>query len=232
MSMINSGRSSIVTGNIGGATGYRMLSGGAQAMDGAELEEILRYMEKVSAWGKHEPLLMRAMQITGEKRGNKALTCTIDADGNVTWYDGDGGNIVVCPGDEILTLNAPDAVKYRLAEAIADTKEELAAKMGLTEWVEVGIEADDYQQEFRENVAIAQTRVNEFMSKYNIAVGMAGSAPTRDELERAVGTARRHLRAMKGLVDKAPSLVDFMGLDDEWFRAREEELRRMLDPDR
>jgi ABC-type multidrug transport system fused ATPase/permease subunit len=128
--------------------------------------------------------------------------------------------------------DAPDAVKYRLAEAIADTKEELAAKMGLTEWVEVGIEADDYQQEFRENVATAQTRVNEFQTKYNIAVGMAGSAPTRDELERAVGTARRHLRAMKGLVDKAPSLVDFMGLDDEWFRAREEELRRMLDPDR
>jgi hypothetical protein len=215
-------------GNIGACTGYSMQGGRAVAMDGAGLEEVLEYMERVSSWGKRDPLIMRAMQISGERRGNQPLTCDIDADGNVSWYDGPKGEHMVCPGDEILTLNAPDSVKYGVALAVADTKAELARAMGLTEWVEVGPEADAYQQEFRDNVLTAQTRLEEFNSKLQIALQFAQSAPTRDEAERQVMIARRHLRSMKSLVDRAPSLVDFMGLTDEWFEERDAELRKML----
>lgn len=217
-------------GNIGACTGFSMSGGKATAMDGEGLERVLEYMEKVSKWGKRDPLIMRAMQIAGARRGNQPLTCDIDADGIVTWYDGPKGKFLVCPGDEILTLNAPDAVKYGVAIAVADTKVELGKAMGLTEWVEVGPEADAYQEEFRTAVRTGETRLSEFMSKYNTALGYAGSAPTREELERQVGIARNHLRKMKSLIDNAPSLKIYneYGIDDDWFRSEDERLRKAL----
>jgi hypothetical protein len=185
-------------------------------------------MEKVSEWGRHDPLVMRAMQISGDKRKNLALTCDIDPDGNVSWYEGTKGQYQVCPADEILTLNTPDAVKYGVAIAECDTKEELAKAMGLTEWVEVGSKADEYQVEFRNNVRIAETRLQEFQSKMNIAIQFAQNAPTREERNRQVQIAIGHLHKMKSLVNNAPSLVDFYGLTDEWFYEREKELKKML----
>lgn len=218
-------------GNIGGATGYSMQGGSAKQMDGRELQEILEYMERVSSWGKHSPLVMRAMQVSGVKRDNKALTADIDEDGNVTWHNGPEGKHMVCPADEILTFNAVDAVKFGVAKAIADTKEELATAMGLTEWVEVGAEAEKYQQEFRANVRVAETRLDEFGAKMNIAMQLAGGAQG-DERERQVMIALRHLRTMKGLIDKAPSLKVYRGLDDEWFREQEKNIRAMLPQNR
>lgn len=215
-------------GNIGGATGYSMQGGRAKQMDGRGLQEILEFMERVSSWGKHEPMVMRAMQVAGIKRDNKPLTADIDADGNVTWYLGPEGKNMVCPGDEILTLNAIDAVKYRVARGIADTKEELAKAMGLTEWVEVGQDADKFQVTFRGNVRKAETQLDEYNAKMQIALNIAnGSAG--DERERQVGIALRYLRQMKTLIDKAPPLKLFRGQDDEWFREVEKEIRKLIE---
>jgi len=215
-------------GNIGACTGFSSQGGRTTPVDGTELEEVLMYMEKVSAWGKRDPLVMRAMQISGPRRGNQPLTCDIDADGNVSWYDGPQGEFMVCPGDEILTLTTGDAVKYRVAVAEADDKATLAKAMGLTEWVEVGPEADQYQHEFREVTKKAEARMGELLSKLNIALQFAQSAPTRNELERQVGLARKYLREMRSLARQAPLVFEVQGWDNDRFEEVDEMLRKML----
>ena len=209
-------------GNIGACTGYRSMSGGTEAMAGPELEEVLMWMEQVSKWGNKDPYIMRAMQVS------MTLSCDIDEDGNITWYEGKKGEHLVSTFHNIVTFNALDAHKYGVSQGTADTKEELADAMGLEEWVEVGHGADEYQQEFRANVARAQNQINELSAKMQVAIQSAGAGGNRQWFERQIGIARRYLRQIKGHVDKAPSLKFYMGLTDEWFREQDQMLRDML----
>ena len=206
-------------GNIGACTGFSSGSGGTQAMAGEGLEQILVAMEKYSLEGGKDPLIMRAMQVY------MTLSCDIDEDGKITWYDGDQGAILVSPQNEILTFNALDAVKFGVARGIADTKDDLAKAMGLVEWVEVGQKADEYQEEFRANVKKAEVELDELWQKLNIAVSFAGSAPDEKERDRQIGVARRYLKEMKAWINRAPSLEIYKGLDDEFFRDMDQQLK-------
>jgi len=132
--------------------------------------------------------------------------------------------------NEILTFNALDAVKYKVARGIADTKDELAKAMGLTEWVEVGKKADEYQQEFRKNVKAAQVQLEELWSKLNIALSFGGSAPTEKERDRQIGIARRYLKEMKAWINRAPSLEVYMGITPEFFRDMDKRLKDLARP--
>ncbi len=211
-------------GNIGACTGYMMTSSGAKAMEGVGLEEVLMWMEDVSKWGRKDPYVMRAMQV------NMTLSCDIDADGNITWYDDDSGEYLVSPEEQILTFNSIDAVKFGVAEGIADTKQELAALMlgSDTEWVEVGREADEYQQEFRKNVTRAQTKIDELSKRMNLAINAAQSAPTPRERKRQAGSALNYLDQIAGWVRKAPSLEVYMDLTPERLRGIERQIRDLL----
>lgn len=211
-------------GNIGACTGYRTIGGKTQAMAGEELEEVLIWMERVSGWGGHPPEIMRAMQVY------ETLSADIDEDGDVTWYLDDSGEYLVSPENQILTFNSIQAKKFGLSRGTADTKEELADAMGLTEWVEVGHEADEYQREFRENVRIAETRTNELLAKMDIAINSATSSPNRDTAERFVGQARRYLRELRSLIRRAPSLELYQGMTPEWFDNIDRQLRQILNP--
>lgn len=214
-------------GNIGACTGFTTQGGRTKAMDGADLEEILMYMDKVSTWGGHEPLIMRAMQISGPTHPT-TLSCDIDEDGNITWYADDRGEHMVSPADEILTLNSLDAEKYGLSLGTTDTKDGLAKLLGCQEWVEVGLDADEYQQNFRGNVARVQQRSEEIFGKMNIAISFAENAPSREEAERQVSRAIRYLRQLRSWVTKAPSWEVYRGWNREWFEEVERNLRDML----
>lgn len=204
-------------GNIGAAVAFMQTGSGTKALEGEELEQVLVLGERISSRGKRNPLILRAMQVWME------LSCDIDENGIVTWYDNLNGKYIVNPKDRILTLNAVDAEKYGLSRGTADTKEELARLMGLTEWVEVGFKADEYQQQFRANVKTAQARANELMARYNLALQAAGGAGGA----RYVGQARQIINELRGLVRRAPSMETYNGLTKEWFAEREEELRRL-----
>jgi membrane-bound ClpP family serine protease len=208
-------------GNIGACTGFRNLAGGTEAMEGVELERELMWMEQVSGWGKRDPYIMRAMQVY------MTLSADIEEDGDVIWYDDDSGEYMVSPQDQILTFHSHDAVKFGVAEAVVDTKEELARALGCEEWVEVGFEADEYQQEFRENVGRAQVKLSELGNKLQLAVSAAQGAPSADERNRQVGVARRYLREMKGWINRAPSLEnpDPWPYSEKWFRDIDRQLR-------
>ncbi|MFG0257624.1 MAG: hypothetical protein ACF8GE_06955 [Phycisphaerales bacterium JB043] len=200
-------------GNFGAATGYR---GAGDAIEGEELELMLRQMEEISAWGNHDPLIMRAMQIGMD------LSCDIDEDGRVTWREDLNGEYIVSTEDRILTLNALDAVRYKFARGIADTKEELAATLGADEWVEVGHEADEYQRDFRENVGRGEVESAKVLVLFDEA------------LKRGqVGQAQRYLGQLRSWARRAPSLVQYGSeqgtppMNRQFFRQLEESLAKV-----
>jgi len=205
-------------GNIGAATGYRMLNGRAEAVEGEELEMVLRQMEQISERGNHNPLVMRAMQVPTN------LSADIDpSTGAVTWRNDLSGQYIVSTEKQILTFNSIDAVRFGVARAIADNKDELARALGCSSWVEVGADADEYQVRFREDVQQAQVRAAEILSKMQIALN-AGN----------VGRARAMLGQLRGWARRATSLEEYGApdfgvppLDAEFFRRVEEQLDQL-----
>jgi hypothetical protein len=208
-------------GNLGAATGFRMVNGRAEAVEGQQLEEVLYMMEQIAARGGHEPLVMRAMQIEQE------LSADIDENGVVTWRPDLKGEYVVNPKDRILTLNSRDAMKFKLTKGVADTKAELMTLIvGDSEWVEVGLEADEYQHEFRDNVFNAQREINELATKLSLEMEAASRSRNDEQaIGRHVGAARRYLAQIRSWVRKAPSLEVYEGWTPERFRDIEEQIR-------
>ncbi len=200
-------------GNFGGSVGYTMSGGKATRMDGEELEKVLRMMAKASQRGGYDPLIMRAMEVPTD------LSCDIDPNtGKVIWRNDLEGQYIVSTedGNRILTFNSLDAAKYGFSDGTADTREELMDLLQIDEWVEVGQDGDEYMQQFREDVATAQVKSGELQRKMESAIRHG-----------QISQARRHLSALRTWVKKAPSLEVYQGLDREFFRRVEEELRKM-----
>jgi len=208
-------------GNFGAATGYYMQGGKAHAVEGKDLEEVLYMMEKIAERGGHDRLVMRAMQVEQE------LSADIDEHGVVTWRPDLKGEHVVNPKGRILTFNSQDAVRYKLAKGVADSKEQLMSLIvGDREWVEVGQQADAYQHEFRDNVFNAQREINELANKLSLEMQAAQSARGDERLVgRHVGAARRYLGQIRSWIRKAPSLEVYQGWTPERFREVEEQIR-------
>jgi hypothetical protein len=201
-------------GNLGAATAY---SGEGKAVKGEELELILRMMEDISRRGDHNPLVVRAMQIRMD------LSSDIDDDGRVTWRDDLNGKYIVSTRDRILTLNAIDAVKYKFARGVADSRNELAEMLGSSEWVEVGQKADKYQQDFRENVQRGEVDTAKVLGLFNMSLSRG-----------QVGQAQRYLGRLRSWARRAPSLVQYGSsergvppLTREYFRFLEEQLEQV-----
>jgi len=209
-------------GHIGGTVQYIMGQGGAKASEGRELLEVLALGEMISKRGRYDPLIMRAMQTTG------LLTADVnERTGEVKFYDGPGGEHIVSAEGQNLTLNALDADFYGISKGTASTKDELAKLMGLSEWVEVGQVAEEIQQDFRDNVKTAEVRSGEIFAKYNIAVAGAANARGADR-QREIGIARRYLRELRSVINRAASFKKYNGITDEWFREQEQLLRDLM----
>lgn len=208
-------------GNFGAATGFSMQGGRAQAIEGRELEEVIYMMEKIAERGGHNMLVMRAMQVEQE------LSADIDENGVVTWRPDLKGEYILNPKNRILTLNSIDAVKFKLAKGVADSKSDLMRLIvGDREWVEVGQQADEYQHEFRDNVLAAQNEINELFTKLQLEMDAAGrSRGDSQALGRHVGAARRYLAQVRSWVRRAPSLEVYMGLTPDRLREIEEQIR-------
>ncbi len=208
------------SGQMGGNVAFVTTSSGTQADRGAFLQEMLEYGRRVARNGRIDPNVMWAMQTF------MTLSCDVDEDGRVTWYDDDRGEYIVSPQNKILTLNALDAEKYKISKGTADNKEDLMRVLGVTEWVEVGHEADEYLEEFRDSVWQAEARMNELFSKTIIAVTLAQNARNDEqEVGRQVGKARRYLGQLRSLVKRATSMEKYMGLTPEFFSELDELLR-------
>lgn len=214
-------------GNVGGTVAYVPggSGGGNKAIEGTDLERVLKLGELISKRGKRNPLIMRAMQIFME------LSADIDENGNVTWYEGTRGRHIVNPEDRILTFNSVDAEKYKVSKGTADTKEELLRLMGVKEWVEVGQKADQYQQEFRANVRKFSALAEKTLSEFDLAMSAANGAGADEKLRNMyIGRARARLQELQSAVRKAPSYEKYSQFNKEWFEEMYERLRKMAQP--
>lgn len=220
-------------GNYGACTGW---SGQLVAVKGRGLEEVLYMMEKISARGKHDPKIMRSMQIL------EPLSASIDENGDVTWYQNEDGEYLVNRGDRILTFNSQTAAKYGFSSGTADNLDELAHAMGLTEveWVgkrEPGelypiCKAEQYLRDFRDQVLEDQTRFNEYVMKYQTLIGMAQSSPKEDR-GKFVNKARQALNIFVRMVKNNPNFALFQfnmlpSQFDEYVEQQKQLLRDLM----
>jgi hypothetical protein len=221
-------------GNYGACT---MFSGRLVAAKGRQLEEALAMMEKISARGNHNPLIMRAMQI------QQPLSASIDSNGEVHWYgDPTSGDILVNPPHEILTFNAKTAERLKFSRGTADNLEELGHAMGYQEvdwlgkpdpstaWPVSKVEKE--QMEFRKRVHNDEMRTNEYIRDYQMEVGAAQSAP-REDRPKFVGRARATLEKIKAMVRNNPNfsfMAYNMTMDEfnDFIEQQEKMLRDLL----
>lgn len=211
-------------GNYGACTMFSMSGPGqAKAAEGRSLEEVLFGMEKVSAMGRYDPLIMRAMQV------EQPLSCDIDENGVVHWRGDLDGQYIVNPKGRILTFNSQDAVKYKFAKGVAETKQELAKLLiGDTEWVEVGQDANKYQEEYRQVTHEAELAMNQLNMKLNIAMGQATQQQDAAERGKHIGSAKRIVSELKAYARKSPGIGTYV-LPEEFFKMMDEIFRKLAE---
>ncbi|MEM7754634.1 MAG: hypothetical protein AAF297_03245 [Planctomycetota bacterium] len=219
-------------GNYGAATGW---SGQLVAVKGRGLEEFLYQMEQISARGGYDHRIMRAMQIS------VPLSASIDTrNGEVQWFlDSDAGDMLVNPAGEILTFNSKNAYELGFSKGTASNLDELTEILALEEIDWVGkidpsriypiSKAEAEMIRFREKASEDESRFNEYMTNYNLAIGAAQGA--NDDIRGAlVARARRQLRNVISMVRNNPNVALFIlnVLPDDfplWVEEQEEMLR-------
>jgi len=223
-------------GNYGACTGFRPDGqGGGIAVKGRELENILYEMEKISARGNRPKEIMRSMQIM------EPLSCSIDENGQVTWYQNLDGQFIVNPDGRILSLNAQDAVKYKFAKGIANDIDELGKAMGYTEIVWVGesmpntpypvCKAEKLQREIRAQTFEDEKRLREYWDLYQRALGAAQSTPKADR-GKFINRAKENLERIRKMGKNNPNMIEFiMSIPPEkwteWLDEQEEKIRKI-----
>jgi hypothetical protein len=193
-------------------------------------------MEKISARGKHDPQIMRSMQVMDP------LSCTIDENGDVHWFQNLDGQYIVNEKERILTFNSQTAEKYKFSKGTAATIEELGKLMGYSEvnWVGKTIpgtpypvcEAEELQRKFRDQTLEDEKRLREYWDTYQTSRSVAASVPYEDR-GKFVARARGALEQIKRMVKNNPNFALFQfGIPPdkfkEWVDEREEELRKLL----
>lgn len=222
-------------GNYGACTGW---SGQLQAVEGRDLEEVVYMMEKISARGKKAPEIMKAMQ-----HFKYPLSCDIDENGEVKWYQDETGEFVVNPEGRILTFDSQEALRYRFSKGTADTLDELERAMGLTEveWVGEHVKgipwpvcrAERLQMEYRNKVAEDEERLNEYWYEYQAAVEIAQAQQDRQTRGKFVNKAREGLYKIRDMVKNNPNFTLFVfGMLEkdfwDWFQQQEDLLRDLM----
>ena len=221
-------------GNYGACTGW---FGALQAVKDRELEEVLYMMEKISARGGYDPQIMRSMQIM------EPLSCSIDSNGDVKWFNSLDGERIVNPEGRILTFNSVEAEKYGFSRGTASNLDELAKAMGLTEVEWVGewregyiwpiCKAEQLQMDYRAKVYTDEVNTNQYVDSYQNAIGAAQSEQDRQRRGAMVARARDALRRIVRMVENNPNFaLTIIGIDPakfrEWVDEQEEMLRDLM----
>ncbi|MFO0376573.1 MAG: hypothetical protein ACK51N_05950 [bacterium] len=203
-------------GSIGGATGHR----NGVAMRGIELEQVLAQMERASELGRRHPFIARAMQFLSP------LSAKIDENGEVRWFNDESG-IVVNRSDRVLTFNALNAIRFKVARGMAATVPELMTAMGISEYTIAGEQATAMIDDSMRNNDRTSKRFEEFYTKYEICAQGAEQLNDRNARMTEVGRARNFLRQMRGMVEENPNFGLLNGTDAQWFANQEDRLRRL-----
>lgn len=218
-------------GNYGACTAF------AGTLDAAvedrPLEEILAQMERISARGGHNPLIMRSMQI------QDPLSATITRDGDVRYFpDLTSGEFIVNRDKEILTFNANSAAKVKFSRGTADTLPALTKLLGYQEidWVGDRVKtvpwpvskAEKMQMDYRRKVHDDEELTAQYFDSYNINIEAAQGAQD-DTRAKFVGKAKVWLQKIKDMVRNNPNqaLLKWGGEEEykKWLEQQEKLMR-------
>lgn len=228
-------------GSYGACTGW---FGALQGMKGRELEEVVYMMERVSAKGGYDPKIMLAMQVTDDLRpGGAPLSYDKDpVTGAVTFYQNTEGDYVLNTKERILTFTSETAEHCGFSKGTADSLDDLAKAMGMTEvtWVGEWVAGVDYpvcraertMREFRDKTERDSNNVRQYFTLYQQAVQIARATPLEDR-GTFVGRARRELNKIVKMVDNNPNMALFilnMYPEDfpKWVAEQEKMLRDLM----
>jgi hypothetical protein len=191
------------------------------------LEELLKVMERASESGGRDPKIMRSMQTM------EPLSVTVDpVSGAVTWRQDDGGEKILNPRDQILTLNAADAVRFKVARGIAADRETLMWAMGIerVEWA--GREASEALDQARKDADAAFKAAIDDVVGYVRLIGSKGEDRNQEERRGRVERARARIAALEKAVKARPNLRLYLAayvggreLDREFFSIERDRLR-------
>jgi hypothetical protein len=222
--------------NFGACTGW---SGNLVAMKGIGLERVLIQMEKISARGGYNPLIMRSMQITDP------LSATRLPNGEMKFFpDETSGEFIVNRKNEILTFNAESALKAGFSKGTASTLDELTKAMGYTELQWVGEDkagslfpiskAEKWNIAYRTQAKTDQDRTQEYFAGYQMNMQAAASETTREGRAKFIGRARQALEKIKAMVRNNPNFImAALNMNDEeeykkWLADQEKTMRDMM----
>lgn len=223
-------------GEYGSCTGF---AGGAdRPVEGYALQEVLAQMEKISDRGKHDRLIMRAMQI------QQPLSATVYPDGTVKFFgDTTSGEIVVNRANEkvqeVLTFNANSALKVKFSSGTADSVSDLARLMNVPEiqWVGKQVKgvpwpiskAEEMQIKFRRQTKEDAEALNRSWGQFQRLLAAAQAAEPRDR-PSFVGQARQTLERLKAMFKNNPNQkLLILGGTKEYERWVEEQERTLRD---
>lgn len=205
-------------GNMGACTEF---SGRLNASTGMRLEMVLASMEKASIKGKKDPRIMRAMEI------QEPLSVDVDENGEVHWRQDELGQFLLNRKEEVFTINAQDAVKFKFAKGIADTKEQLAKVMGLQEVEWVAQDATDLVDKNMRDVDSSYKRFNAVYEKYERAAGLADQIDDKQRRGIMLADAKKFLAEIKQMLGTNPNFGGFIGMPDGWVPVQEERLKKI-----
>lgn len=206
-------------GNMGACTGW---SGSLVAMKGWGLEQVKAMMEVASAEGKKDPRIMWAMQV------QQPLSVDVSESGEVTWRQDENGQFLLNRTNEVFTINARDAVKFKFAKGIAATKEEVTKVLGLQEVEWVAPEATELVDRSMRDSDREYKRFQEVYQKYQLALNLASQLPDKERRGAQVAIARRHLADLRRIMGTNPNFPGFLGVPDNWFQQQEEIIKEIL----
>jgi len=207
-------------GRIGGCTAFN--GGSMQQVPPAMLEGLLAQMELTSRWAGRDYKIMRSMQIM------EPLSATIDANGNIKFFQDSSGQIIVNPPGEVLTLSSVQALQVGFSSGTASTPEELMKVMGINEYEFVAKDVSEFMDRNITESDRMHKRFTESRSKYQLALGAAEQFQGDNERQDiAIGRARQALRTMQETQRTSPNILMFNNVNVEWFAEQERILKAL-----
>jgi hypothetical protein len=211
-------------GSLGACTAW---GGALQNVEGPELEMIIAQMERVSGWANRSPAIMRSMQV------QVPLSATIDEKtGEVTWFQDTSGQYLLNRPGQIFTFTANDAVKFKFARGIAATRDELARVMGINEPVWAGDEAIRFLDQNMRETDKTEKRWQVKYREFELHYAYAEQAQDRTDRGKFAGRALQAIKELRQMFATNPNFGRMNNINEEWFRVREDAIKKLLRNDR
>ena len=158
-----------------GAMGSAVMFAGQTAISGPELDAWVDKFSEVAEIGGREPQVARCMV-------TRTFEVSYDKDpdtGKITWYNDLRGEYDISDKNNVLTLNADNAVDCGYADGIAETKEELARLLDMNDWVEVNDSGQRIYDRWQATVEKAQKELPMLWARWQYKGTASGDPQVR-----------------------------------------------------